>query len=72
MVAVKPIDNKPSDLKPPFPFGVGTGQFAVAVIAEHYWQARTALDALPVTWDDGPGDQWTTTARGQPGAPTMP
>jgi len=63
VVAVKPIDNKPSDLKPPFPFGVGSGQYGVAVIAEHYWQARTALDALPVTWDDGPGHQWTSTAK---------
>ena len=28
---------------------------AVAVVAEHYWQARTALDALPVEWDRGVG-----------------
>ncbi|WP_207460109.1 molybdopterin cofactor-binding domain-containing protein [Azospirillum sp. SYSU D00513] len=27
---------------------------AVAVVAETWWQAKTALDALPVTWDDGP------------------
>ncbi len=26
----------------------------VAVIAETWWQAKTALDALPVVWDDGP------------------
>jgi isoquinoline 1-oxidoreductase beta subunit len=35
----------------------------VAVIAEHYWQARTALDALPAKWDDGPGGQWKSTAQ---------
>jgi isoquinoline 1-oxidoreductase beta subunit len=27
---------------------------AVAVVAETWWQAKTALDALPVTWDKGP------------------
>jgi isoquinoline 1-oxidoreductase beta subunit len=63
VVAVRPQENKPSDLKPPFPFGVSTAQHAVAVIAEHYWQARTALDALPVQWEDGPGGQWKTTEQ---------
>ncbi|MSO72223.1 MAG: xanthine dehydrogenase family protein molybdopterin-binding subunit [Rhodospirillaceae bacterium] len=38
-------------------------QSAVAVVAEHYWQARNALEALPVTWDDGDGAQWKTTAQ---------
>jgi len=38
-------------------------QHAVAVIAEHYWQARKALDALPVEWDDGPGAQWKSTEQ---------
>jgi isoquinoline 1-oxidoreductase beta subunit len=38
-------------------------QSGVAVIAEHYWQARKALDALPVEWDDGPGAQWKNIAQ---------
>ena len=26
---------------------------AIAVIGDSWWQARTALDALPITWDEG-------------------
>jgi isoquinoline 1-oxidoreductase beta subunit len=36
---------------------------AVIVIAEHYWQARQALDALPVKWSDGDGARWQDTAQ---------
>jgi len=30
---------------------------AVAVVAESWWQAHQALEALPVTWDEGPNAQ---------------
>ncbi|MCZ8104501.1 MAG: molybdopterin-dependent oxidoreductase [Burkholderiales bacterium] len=30
------------------------GETAVAVVADTFWQARTALDALPLEWDFGP------------------
>jgi len=33
------------------------GETAVAVVAETWWQAKTALDALPITWDEGPNAQ---------------
>ena len=36
-------------------------QAAVAVIADTWWQAKTALDVLPIEWDDGPGARFTTT-----------
>ncbi|MEY2926427.1 MAG: hypothetical protein RL367_904 [Pseudomonadota bacterium] len=41
-------------------FGMGDtqAQSGVAVIADHYWQAKTALEALPVEWDAGAGAAW--------------
>jgi isoquinoline 1-oxidoreductase beta subunit len=32
---------------------VKVGDSAVAVVAGRWWQAKTALDALPVSWDEG-------------------
>src|SRR5262245_35232257 len=33
---------------------VQSGDAAVAVIADTWWQAKTALEALPIVWGDGP------------------
>ncbi|RCS24747.1 xanthine dehydrogenase family protein molybdopterin-binding subunit [Phyllobacterium salinisoli] len=39
---------------------VQVGDTAVAVVADTWWRAKTALDALPVTWDEGPNRQVTS------------
>src|SRR5438128_5573642 len=32
---------------------VQAGDSAVAVVADHWWEAKVALDALPITWEEG-------------------
>lgn len=60
VVVVDPAKTKgtPVKSKATWPFTDSAAQSAVAVIADHYWQAKQALDALPVEWDAGPGAQW--------------
>lgn len=40
---------------------VGTGN-GVVVVADHYWQARKALDAVKISWDAGPNAALSTEA----------
>jgi len=47
----------------PYGYAMNQPRAAVAVIAQHYWQAKKALEALPVEWDDGPGAAWPTTQK---------
>ncbi len=63
VVVVEPTEpGQPDRIASPLPMGAAMNGSAIAVIADHYWQARTALDALPVVWDDGPGAMWKDTA----------
>lgn len=65
VVVVDPAKTRGSPVKPKATFGLvdSEAQSAVAVIADHYWQARKALAALPVEWDKGPGKAWKTTEQ---------
>lgn len=50
-------------LKTPIQGDASSAQSAIVVVAEHYWQARKALEALPLEWDDGDGAKWKTTEQ---------
>ena len=39
---------------------VAVGDTGVAVVADTWWRAKTALEALPITWDDGPNAKLTS------------
>ena len=53
----------PEGIRPPFGMAASTNgpQAAVAIFADHYWQALTALDLMPIEWDLGEGEKWTKT-----------
>lgn len=60
-IAIVDPDEPRKSVKSLFDGGENAPQSAVAVVADHYWQARKALDALPTEWDDMGGAQWKTT-----------
>jgi isoquinoline 1-oxidoreductase subunit beta len=39
---------------------VQVGDSAVAVVADTWWHAKTALEALPIEWEKGPNDKVTS------------
>ncbi|WP_088347614.1 MULTISPECIES: molybdopterin cofactor-binding domain-containing protein [Rhodomicrobium] len=44
---------------------VRVGDSAVAVVAQTWWQAKTALDALPIVWDNGPNEKVSSASIGE-------
>jgi isoquinoline 1-oxidoreductase subunit beta len=60
-IAIVDPDEPRKRVKSLFDGSENAPQSAVAVVADHYWQALKALEALPVEWDDRAGAQWKTT-----------
>ncbi len=67
VLAVVTVDPKESvglkiaDLQSPYGdngMQLSAAQVGIAVIAEHYWQARKALDALRIEWDESDAVKW--------------
>lgn len=52
--SIKSYDAKTIEGKPGVRKVVAVGDDAVAVVADTWWQAKTALDALPIEWNKGP------------------
>ncbi|HEY8565807.1 MAG TPA: xanthine dehydrogenase family protein molybdopterin-binding subunit [Beijerinckiaceae bacterium] len=51
---VKSFDAAAVEKMPGVKKVVPVGESAVAVVADTWWRAKTALDALPIEWDKGP------------------
>jgi isoquinoline 1-oxidoreductase beta subunit len=62
-MAIVDPDQPRSPVKSVFGNGENAAQSAVAVVADHYWQARKALEALQVEWDESSGAQWKSTEQ---------
>jgi isoquinoline 1-oxidoreductase beta subunit len=59
---VKSVDAAAVMKRPGVKKVVRVGDSAVAVVADTWWRAKTALDALPVEWDEGPHAQASSAA----------
>jgi isoquinoline 1-oxidoreductase beta subunit len=51
---VKSFDAAAAEKRPGVKKVVRVGDSAVAVVADTWWRAKTALDALNIQWDEGP------------------
>ena len=51
---VKSFDASATLKRPGVVKVVRVGDSAVAVVADTWWRAKTALDAMPIEWDNGP------------------
>ncbi|SFU30209.1 isoquinoline 1-oxidoreductase, beta subunit [Methylobacterium sp. 174MFSha1.1] len=51
---VKSVDASAVEKMPGVRKVVRVGDSAVAVVADTFWRAKTAVEALPIVWDEGP------------------
>jgi isoquinoline 1-oxidoreductase subunit beta len=51
---VAAVDDAKAKTMPGVKHIVRVGESGVAVVADTWWQAKTALDAVKITWDEGP------------------
>ena len=54
---LKSFDASAIDKRPGVKKVVRVGDNTVAVVADTWWRAKTALDALPIVWDNGPNEK---------------
>ena len=61
VVVIDPANSRKAPVKDQTSFGlmdVTDAQHGIAVIADHFWQAKMALEAMPVEWDLGSGTHY--------------
>jgi len=59
---LKSFDDRKVSKMPGVHKVVAVNDDAVAVVADTWWQANTALKALPITWDEGPNAKLSSAA----------
>ncbi|MFV8816888.1 molybdopterin cofactor-binding domain-containing protein [Haliea sp. E17] len=64
VVVIDPANTRGTQLEQKSTWGFSTNQLqsGVAVIADHYWQAKKALEALPCEWAAPAGKAWDSSA----------
>ncbi|MBR0654659.1 xanthine dehydrogenase family protein molybdopterin-binding subunit [Plastoroseomonas arctica] len=50
---VRAVDSTAAERMPGVKRVLRVGDYAVAVVADTWWRAKTALDAVTITWDEG-------------------
>jgi len=64
VVVIDPDEPRPQQkLRNPDMDWDNSAQAGIAVIADHYWQARKALETIEAEWDERAGAQWKSDAH---------